>query len=114
LTLPRVEQKIRLVRRRRTSDTTQQRFAWSDAAKLLRAQPAGEVIYEAPEVAPRAAPRARAVGQPRSLGLPFGVRDADGRIVCWSCGHDVDEDRIVHAGPGDTRCAGCGAKLPFH
>jgi hypothetical protein len=101
------------VRRRRTSDTTQQKFAWSDAAKLLGAQPAGEVIYEAPEVAPRA-PRTRAVGQPRSLGLPFGVRDADGQIVCWSCGHDVDEERIVRAGPGDLRCAGCGAKLPFH
>jgi hypothetical protein len=103
-----------VTRRRRSADTTQQRFAWSDASRVLGSVPAGEVLYEAPEVAPRPPPRARAVGQPRSLGLPFGVRDTDGRVVCWSCGHDVDESRIVRAGPGDARCAGCGAKLPFH
>ncbi len=101
-------------RRREADSSTQERFAWADPARVLDEAPAGEVIYEAPEVAPRPRPRPRAVAAGRTLGLPFGVRDADGRTVCWSCGHDLDEERVVCAGPGDVRCPGCGAKLPFH
>jgi hypothetical protein len=93
----------------------QARFAWSDATRVIEAAPAGEVLYEAPELRPVRAPRkAAARAQAKTLGLPFGVRDADGHHVCWSCGHEVDDEHVVRAGPGDARCPGCGAKLPFH
>jgi hypothetical protein len=100
-------------RRRRGSDVTpdQARFAWGDADRVLGDAPAGEVVFEAPEVKRRS--RAPAPPVPQTLGLPFGVRQADGRSVCWSCGHDVDDETVVRAGPGDVRCVGCGAKLPF-
>ena len=93
----------------------QARFAWSDAARVIEAAPAGEVLYEAPELRPVRAPRKAAPkAQAKTLGLPFGVRDADGHTVCWSCGHELSEETVVRAGPGDVRCPGCGAKLPFH
>jgi hypothetical protein len=82
-----------------------------DAAQVLADAPAGEVLYEAPEIRKRG--RAAKPTAPRSLGLPFGVRQTDGHAVCWSCGHDLDEASMVRAGPGDLRCPGCGAKLPF-
>jgi hypothetical protein len=85
----------------------QGRFAWTDPARVLEAAPAGEVVFEAPELKPR--PRRAAA--PRSLGLPFGVREVDGQPACWSCGRVIDD--VVRAGPGDSRCPGCGAKLPF-
>lgn len=100
-------------RRKGTGDVApdQARFAWQDVERVLGEAPVGEVLFEAGEVKRRARP----VGPPpKTLGLPFGVRHTDGRAVCWSCGHDVGDDQVVRAGPGDTRCAGCGAKLPFH
>jgi hypothetical protein len=86
----------------------QSRFAWMDAEKVLGDSPAGEVLFEAPRR------RAKPGPPPQTLGLPFGVRQTDGGAVCWSCGHDVEEEKVVRAGPGDTRCPGCGAKLPFY
>jgi len=101
-------------RRRRNADADQSKqatFAWADRARILASAPDGEVIFEAPELR---APRARKAAQtPRSLGLPFGVHAVDGTPACWSCGQVVDETRVVRVGPGDSRCPGCGAKLPF-
>ena len=94
-------------RRREEPPDAQERFAWADPARILDGAPAGEVVFEAPDLKPkpkRAAPA-------KSLGLPFGVRDVDGQPACWSCGRVIDE--VVSAGPGDQRCPGCGAKLPF-
>ena len=100
-------------RRKGTGDAApdQTRFAWLTVERVLGEAPAGEVLFEAGEAKRR--PRAPAGPPPKTLGLPFGVRQADGRAVCWSCGHDVDEGTVVRAGPGDVRCSGCGAKLPF-
>jgi hypothetical protein len=98
-------------RRRRDPADLQARLLWGDAQKILGDAPAGEVLYEAPEI--RGKPRKPKAPPVRSLGLPFGVRNTDGRQVCWSCGHDIDEAGVVRAGPGDSRCGGCGAKLPF-
>jgi len=50
---------------------------------------------------------------PVTPGLPFGVRQVDGTPACWSCGQPVSEETVVRVGPGDHRCPGCGAKLPF-
>src|SRR5262249_20632002 len=97
-----------MAQRRREDADAQGRFAWSNAKKILNGAPAGEVVFEAPELRPRPA---RKAAPPKSLGLPFGVRDVDGQPACWSCGRVIDE--VVRAGPGDSRCPGCGAKLPF-
>ena len=105
-----------VTRRRRRDEPTpdpQERLLWTEAERVLSEAPAGEVVYEAPEIR-RRAPRGSKAGPVQSLGLPFGVREADGHKVCWSCGHDLDDASIVRAGPGDTRCGGCGAKLPFN
>jgi hypothetical protein len=100
----------------------QSTFAWRDPETLLGAPARGEVVYEAPDLsrvvrAKTRAARVRvapaAARDIQSFGLPFGVRRADGRAVCWSCGVELEEGRVVTAGPGDTRCPGCGAKLPF-
>jgi hypothetical protein len=98
-------------RRRDVVASPQGRFAWADPERVLGAAPDGEVVFEAPQLRPRTRP-----ARPprlRSIGLPLGVREVDGRSVCWSCAGEVDEDRLVRAGPGDVRCPGCGAKLPF-
>jgi hypothetical protein len=102
-------------RRRRDPDVpaAQERFAWPDVARVLAEAPAGEVVYEAPELRPRARRAKAAAPASKTLGLPFGVKDTDGRQVCWSCAKDLDEAGVVRAGPGDSRCGGCGAKLPF-
>ncbi len=102
-------------RRRRDADepAAQERFAWADGARVLEDAPAGEVVYEAPEL--RRVGRKRGKPVPvQSIGLPFGAKEADGRSVCWSCGSELDEERVVRGGPGDARCPGCGAKLPFY
>src|SRR5262245_20153223 len=102
-------------RRKRIADADQSKqasFAWADRARILASAPDGEVIFEAPDLRPARAPQAPPP-PPRSLGLPFGVRAVDGTPACWSCGQVVDEERVVRVGPGDTRCPGCGAKLPF-
>ncbi len=100
-----------MAKRRREGEPApaQERFAWVDPARVLDGVPAGEVVFEAPELRPRP----RKAAPPRSLGLPFGVRDVDGQPACWSCGRVIDEAEVVRAGPGDCRCPGCGAKLPF-
>jgi len=99
-------------RRRREDETKQATFAWSDRSRILEGAPAGEVLFEAPELKPRAR-RSPSGPPPSSLGLPFGVRKVDGASVCWSCGQPVDETTVVRVGPGDHRCPGCGAQLPF-
>ena len=98
--------------RRKKDDARQASFAWADRKTILENAPAGEVIFEAPELRPASPRRARS-SPPRSLGLPFGVHDDAGTSVCWSCGKPVDESTAVRAGPGDHRCPSCGAKLPF-
>jgi hypothetical protein len=95
-------------------------FSWTDPRAVLDAA-SGDVVYEAPEVSRIVAGRAprlprvkqRAAGEPPSLGLPFGVREVEGRLTCWSCARDLHEDEIVRAGPGYSTCPGCGARLPF-
>ncbi len=94
-------------RRQREPPVAQVRFAWADAARILDGAPAGEVVFEAPELRPRP----RREPPPRSLGLPFGIREVDSQPSCWSCGRAIHD--VVGAGPGDSRCPGCGAKLPF-
>jgi hypothetical protein len=106
-------------RRKRNADADQSKqasFAWADRARILANAPDGEVIFEAPELRPTRARKSQSSPPPpRSLGLPFGVHHAvDGTPACWSCGQAVDETRVVRVGPGDSRCPGCGAKLPFH
>jgi hypothetical protein len=111
--------------RRRQPDERQIRFTWIDAEEVVRNadERGGEVLFEAPETSrivatkppklPRVRTRAGAASEPASLGLPFGTRVADGRIVCWSCGKDVDEGAVLRHGPGVASCPGCGARLPF-
>jgi hypothetical protein len=99
-------------KRREGVPAGQSRFAWTDPAKILQAAPAGEVVFEARELTPTPASKRR--GAPaQSLGLPFGVHEVDGRPACWSCGRIIVEAEVVRVGPGDSRCPGCGAKLPF-
>jgi hypothetical protein len=105
-------------RRRRGGDEERQKsFAWFDREHILEAAPVGEVLFEAPELRPRARRAAAAPKTPppppTTMGLPFGVREVDGSATCWSCGKAIDEATVIHVGPGDTRCPGCGAKLPF-
>jgi hypothetical protein len=106
-------------RRRRPEDDAheprQSRFAGADRDQILDAAPAGEVIFEAPELKPelKPAPRPRRAARAASLGLPFGLRDVDGTSVCWSCARPVDGTTAIRVGPGDSRCPSCGAKLPF-
>lgn len=92
-------------------DARQARFAWADRDQILDGAPAGEVVFEAPEL--KAPPRSRRAPPAPSLGLPFGLRDVDGTSVCWSCAGPVDGRTAVRVGPGDCRCPSCGAKLPF-
>jgi hypothetical protein len=98
-------------RRRKGEAKAQASFAWADREQIFAQAPAGTVVFEAPELRPK--PRPPAVPPGRSLGLPFGVREVDGQPACWSCGRAIDEETVVRAGPGDSRCPGCGAKLPF-
>jgi hypothetical protein len=86
-------------------------FAWADRDRILAGAPAGAVLFEAPEL--RARPKPPKEPPKGSLGLPFGVHHVDGQPVCWSCGRAIDDAEVVRAGPGDSRCPGCGAKLPF-
>jgi len=98
-------------RRRRGEDVeSQASFAWTDPKHILDGVPAGEVLFEAPELKPK---RRKAEPPPKSIGLPFGVREVDGTPACWSCGQAVSDETVVRVGPGDHRCPGCGAKLPF-
>ena len=102
-----------MAKRRREGDApaAQGRFTWADPARVFDAAPAGEIVFEAAEL--KRAPAPRRPPPPKSLGLPFGVREVDGRPACWSCGRIIVEAEVVRAGPGDSRCPGCGAKLPF-
>jgi hypothetical protein len=96
-------------------------FAWSEPGAVLDAVH-GQVVFEDPEVsrivaekAPRV-PRVRtrpARSEPDSLGLPFGLRAAQGRFSCWSCAVEIRESDVVRTGPGSVICPGCGARLPF-
>lgn len=97
-------------------------FAWSDPAEVIdRAVRRGAVVFEAPEASeirhgrtPRV-PRVktRAPQEPPSLGLPFGVREVEGHVTCWSCAEELSEGDLVRNGPGNVVCPGCGARLPF-
>ncbi len=113
-----------MAERRRTTDDRQIKFSWIDPEKILEnaEERGGTVVFEAPDTSrivaakPPRLPkiRARAVArEPDSLGLPFGTRVKDGRIMCWSCGNDVEEADVVRSGPGAHTCPGCGARLPF-
>jgi hypothetical protein len=115
---------ITMADRRRTTDDRQIQFSWIDPEEVLRnaEERGGAVIFEAPDTSrivaskPPRLPRIRTKAparEPDSLGLPFGTRVKDGRIMCWSCGQDVEESELVRSGPGACTCPGCGARLPF-
>jgi hypothetical protein len=99
-------------------------FTWVDPGDVLRSadERGGAVVFEAPDVsrivrgkAPRL-PRVKVRGgaaEPRSMGLPFGLRRVQGRLTCWSCAQDFDEGELVRARPGHVTCPGCGAHIPF-
>lgn len=111
--------------RRRTVDDKQVRFTWTDPEEIVRnaEERGGAVLFEAPDTSriiatkPPRLPRVRTKGasarEPDSLGLPFGTRERDGQIMCWSCGQEIGEADVVRSGPGAAGCPGCGARLPF-
>ena len=97
--------------RKEEPPSAQASFGWADAKSVISSAPDGEVVYEAPEL--RRRPRKAVGATARTLGLPFGAREADGHAVCWSCGCELADESVIRVGPGDARCPGCGAKLPF-
>jgi hypothetical protein len=113
--------------KRRSIDDRQVVFswnrAWADPADLLRASDGrGAVLFEAPEVSrivrgrSTRLPRVRlrdGQKEPDSYGLPFGMREYQGRLVCWSCALELGEDDVIRSAPGHASCPGCGARLPF-
>ena len=112
-------------RRADASGDRQVPLAWSTPRDILEAVESrpGAVVFEVPEISrivsgrqpslPRVRVRRRGPVEPPSLGLPFGVRDHEGRQHCWSCGRDLSEDDVIRSAPGYVQCPGCGARLPF-
>jgi hypothetical protein len=108
-------------------DERQVTWQWIDPEELLEAEEErGEVVFEATDASriarsrpprlPKVRVRRRGAAahvEPESVGLPFGARAHEGRIVCWSCAQELPEGDAIVEGPGTLACPGCGARLPF-
>jgi hypothetical protein len=111
--------------KRAVVDERQITWTWTDPEELLeREAERGPVVFEAADASkivttrPPKLPRVRqkkgqAGPEPPSMGLPFGAREHEGRVVCWSCAQSLSDAEVVTAGPGMRVCPGCGARLPF-
>ena len=106
-------------------DERQVTWTWIDPEELLeREEERGPVVFLADNASkivaarPPRLPRVKqkkgaAVVEPPSMGLPFGARQHEGRVICWSCAQQIGDAEVVQAGPGMRVCPGCGARLPF-